>query len=546
MTSAYQCLPEAPLYGRVGEPLAREVVEELLRRQCVPDGSERKRLAWLAYDVYENRIEQQVLAAIRIQQKSDTIKADMARHLTKVRNDALDVTAQVAVVWKNGAERHIGPGEDGEGDRDAEQAALQVLAAESDFDIVADEMNQLAWLQGPQFAVPMVRGEQMTADIIGPHIYDIVQDIENPLGMPVGLAWHISTQNYGGLVENQVYVLDSVTLTRYVVRGLGRVDVEPHDPVEHRYGKLPAALLRFTRPKAGDDWFKADPQSRLTSGTIDVGVKMARMGLVRKAQCHRLLTVVGALDTLQKGHEISDPETAMVANTAGAQGRPGGKVDFTTLDFDTDPKNFICEVLFHVQCMVEPYGGHVEVASGAPETFGRIVIPPHVQAEHRNRQVKPAIGFERQWWGACTAMGQAEGHPAANDLPAPAEVEKRLRVNFGQLTRELADPAAATKYEDWELSRGLTSEIEIMRRRLGGVSESEAWDEIKRNMENRAKFNELAARTNQSTDPKTGSVMTTPAANGAMGTPAREENRAAEAAEGDEASAGQRTAEKPT
>ncbi|NJL07215.1 MAG: hypothetical protein HC900_02370, partial [Methylacidiphilales bacterium] len=34
--------------------------------------------------------------------------ADMARLLTCVRNDARDVTEQIAVVWKNGAERHLG------------------------------------------------------------------------------------------------------------------------------------------------------------------------------------------------------------------------------------------------------------------------------------------------------------------------------------------------------------------------------------------------------------------------------------------------------
>jgi len=538
MVSTYQIGDDDALYGVSGQPLEPDVVTELLRRQTSPTGSVRKAAAWDAYDIYRNRIERQVLRAISMQQNSRTIAMDMAKLLTKVRNDASDITASIAQVWKNGAERSIGAEtEAGEASTtEAEQALLDVVK-ETGFDSIACEVNQLAWLQGPQFVVPFMRGSKLRVDVIGPHVYDVVQDIEDPYGHPVGLAWRLGTPN-GQTTEHHVFILDTVSLTRYVVRE-GQ-PAKATDPVAHGYERLPAGCLRFTRPMAGDDWYMVDAQSRLTSGTIDVGVLMARMGLVRRCQNHNLLTIIGRLDSMPKGQESGDSEGAIVAN---AQAQAGGAfpVQIATHDYDVDPLNFIRHVLFLVQSMVEPYGGHVQVDSGQPEIFGKVVIPPQVQAEHRKAQIKPSLEFEGDLWGAAAAMMAAEGHPLATVLPAPAELRAKLRVNFGELSQELEDPLAALAVEDWNLSRGLTSEIGIMRRRLGGATEKEARLTIERNMEARAWFSELASRENLSTTP-TGQTQTTPEANGAMGTPAREANKAATAAEGDAAGAGQHAA----
>lgn len=524
----YDIGPDDPLHAPAGEPLPPEIVETLVQRQTLDQrsmghsSSTRKREAYEAYDIFRNRVRGLVAMAIFGQQENDTIRQGMLRQITKVRNDALDVTAQVAVVWKNGAERHLGSdGDESDTITTAQELALGKLAKESRFDVFADTINQLAWLVGPQFAVPMVRGGKLTCDVVGPHVYDIVQDVENPLGMPVGLAWHLSSHRIAQSVEHHVFVLDAQTLTRYVTRGPGTTTVA--DVVEHRMGRLPAALLRFSLPMSGDEWFLTDAQSRLTSGTIDIGVKMARMGMVRKAQCLQLLSVIGRLEFLAKGQTLSNPEAPVAIDTGGKAG--GGSVDLKVHDFDTDPKNFIAEILFHVQSMVEPYGGHVQVESGAPEIFGKVVIPPAIQAEHRKRQIPPATDFEVQWWSAAVAMMRAEGHPLARELPGPDEIAERLRLNFGQLTQELEDPTAAQAFEDWQISRGLTSQVRQMQRRLGGASEAEAKSQIERNMLNQAWFNDFAARQNLPTSTD-GSTMTAPQANGAMGTPQREENRA--------------------
>jgi hypothetical protein len=538
MAMTSQSGPDDPLYDVVGEPLRAEVVEELIRRQTERLASERKAQAWDAYDIYRNRIEKQVLRAISLQQNSQTIARDMARLRTKVRNDAADITGSIACVWKNGAERHIGTENEAEVASEAEAALLEVIR-ETDWDSMAGEVNQLAWLQGPQFAVPYMRGKEARIDVLGPHVYDVVQNIEDPYGMPVGLAWRLGGSADITADEHHVFVLDSFSLRRYVVKQ-GMPAQLADEPVEHDYGRLPAACLRFTRPMAGDDWYLVDAQSRLTSGTIDVGVLMARMGLVRRCQNHNLLTIIGRLDSMPKGQEAGDSEGAIVAN---AESKGGGAfpVQIDTKPYDVDPINFIRHVLFLVQSMVEPYGGHVQVDSGQPEIFGKVIIPPQVQAEHRKQQIKPALKFEADLWAACVAMLRAESHPLAAVLPDPDTLRASLRVNFGELSREVEDPTAAIAVNDWNLSRGLTSEIGIMRQRLGGATEAEAKLTIERNMRQRAWFNELAARENLPTKPN-GETQTTPEANGAMGTPAREENRAAEAAQGDAAAAGQQAA----
>lgn len=526
MIGPYTLEPDDPIFGVAGQPIEGPALDKLLERQVSPVYTERKEIAWLAYDIFRNRLAPHILRAIRLQQNSRVIADDMAKMLSVVRNDAVDVTAQVAVVWKNSAERHFGgDGDESDRERTEQEKALFDLAEESAFNVLACEVNQLAFLQGPQFVVPVIRGadRRLTADVIGPHVYDVVYDIDDPLGLPVGLAWHISKHRYGTTeVEHHVHVLDGVSLRRFVVRGQSRTEASR---IEHGYGRLPAACLRFTRPMAADDWTLCDTQLRLLRGTIEIGVKLARMGLVRKVQCHKLMTLIGDLEKVGGGQEMGDPETPVQIDVP--KGSPAPAV--SVVDYDTDPKRFISEILFWVQCMVEPYGGHVGVDPGQADPIGRVVIPPSVQAEHRKRQIPAALDFEKAWWSAATAMMRADGHRLAMVMPSPEDVRRNLRVNFGQLSRDLEDPEKAARNEDWQLSRGQTSEVEIMRRRLGGVSEEEAWREIDRNMANRKKFADLAARSNLSTSPD-GSAQTLPQANGAMGTPAREAMKAATAA----------------
>lgn len=546
--SEYEMGADEPLYASPGEPIEGELLKQLLGRQSGPSMSDRKRQAWVAYDIYRGRLSRLIYGAILLQQRSNTLRKEMERFVTSVRNDAVDVTEKIAVVWKNGAERHFGADSDPD-DRDTSEQEnnLRDLARESMFDIVAEQINHLAWLQGPQFAIPMLRDGRLCVDVIGPHVADIVQNIVDPLRMPVAIAWHLSTRKDEQGDEHMIHVLDQFTLRRFKVRrGQHEQDGEAivHGYTVNGRPALPAACLRFSLPLTGDDWWLVDQQNRLTSGTVEVGVQLARLQLVRKTQCHKLLTVVGDLSGLAKGQEgLSDPEQPVVADTGP---KPQvTKPELDVLDFNTPPDDAIKQVLFWVLSMVEPLGGHIQVDAGQPDIFGKIVIPPTAQAEHRKRQLPSAAVFEANFWAAAAAIMRAEGDLRAAGLPPPEDIRTTLRVNFGALSLELEDTEKAMAWEDWQLSRGQTSEIRVMQRSLGGVSADEAKRQIQRNMDERAWFNDLAARSNLSTDPS-GNAMTAPQANGAQGTPMREAIRAASAVQGNAAAGSAGLAPEPT
>lgn len=548
--SKYEVGADEPLYAPPGEPIEGKVLEQLLKRQTGTDGSERKRRAWVAYDVYRGRLSRLIYGAILLQQRSVTLRKEMERFISSVRNDALDVTHKIAVVWKNGAERHFGS----DGDPDdrvltEQENALRELAHESQFDVVAEQVNHLAWLQGPQFAVPILRDGRLCVDVIGPHVADIVQNLADPLRMPVALAWHLSARKIGEDVEHQIHVLDHFTLRRFRVRQ-GRYVLD-EEPIAHGYSindrpALPAACLRFSLPLTGDDWWLVDQQHRLTGGTVEVGVQLARLALVRKAQCHKLLTLVGDLSSMPRGQEgLSDPEQPVVADT-GPRSQTA-KPEIGLLDFNTPPDDAIKQILFWVLSMVEPLGGHIQVDPGQPDIYGKIVVPPAAQAEHRKRQLPSAALFEADFWAAAAAMLRSEGDPRSYDMPPHEDVRTSLRVNFGALSLELEDTAKAIAWQDWRLRRGLTSEVKIMQHELGGVSDEEAKRQIGRNMDQRSWFNDFAARSNLSTDGD-GNTMTAPQANGAQGTPMREAIRAAAgaAAQGNAATGSAGSAPEPT
>lgn len=512
---------DEPLYGRSGEPVTGATLTALIDRQINPSASDRKQRAAVAHAVYSGHLADLIIRAVGQQQNSATLKRDLKPFISAIRNDARDVTESVAVVYKNGAIRNLGgDGDESDTEVTEQEATLRTLALECALDEIGVQISHLGWLQGAQFAVPMVRRDRLNVDVVGPHIYDLVQDEDDPLGLPVGLAWPVSTTKLrDGLEEHRIYVLDGVSLRLFRVRTSSVLEVERE--VEHSHGVLPAAPLRFARPLVGDDWHVVDQQRRLIEGTIEIGVILARLGLVRKTQCHRLMSLIGDLSTMPRGAELGDPETVVKADTGA---RPATKApEVKVHDRVTPPDAFIRHVLFIVQCMIEPYGGHVQVDSGQPDIFGKIVIPHDTQAEHRRRQLTPTIAFERALWSAIVAMLRAESHPLAFALPL--DIGDRLRVNFGELTRAVEDPVQHMTVVDWKLKRGLTSEVQLVREAHGGVPSDEAWRTIERRLDERARFNEMASERNLVTTID-GSVQRTPEANGAMGTPAREQNRA--------------------
>ena len=88
----------------------------------------------------------------------------------------------------------------------------------------------------------------------------------------------------------------------------------------------------------------------MVDGTVTIGVLGAALGFTRKAQSKKLLVALGDLGGTPSGQRL-DPEIPIRVDSDSP-----ATVNFNTLDFDTDPKNFISHALWIYQSLAEAYG----------------------------------------------------------------------------------------------------------------------------------------------------------------------------------------------
>ncbi len=511
-----------PLYGELGEPLPEEKAVELVRRQRTFATAHRKARMFAKYQVWDEDVSDLVVAKICIRQNDPTTREEMAKFVSTERNDALDITRDAAVVWKHGATRSLADG------TTREHEALMQLVRESSLDTIAPIINQLGFLQGPQIAVPVVRGGALNVDVLPSHLPDLAHNVDDPTGEPAAVAYPIAYDDgYGtGSTPSRVVLVDPVYIRTFTFEGDRPVEVVGRR-VRHDALFCPVATFRTRWPLLGGDWWTTQQNQRLINGTISILVVMTVLDFVRKSQHKHLLTMTGNLEGVPQG-QVLEPEKPFVGRAKSPE-----QVKIETIDFNTDPAYFIKHALFLAHCLAEPFGGRVEVESGQPAEFARVVIPDAAQTELRNAQVPMAQVFERHFWAATAAMMRAYGHPLSGVLPDARGMQERIRVDFGTLARSIADPEKDSKRRDWEISKGQTSQYRLMQERLGpGVTLEEAEARVLENLDQQARFNDLVTKRNLGMSPG-GSVTTASQAFGAQGTPAREANR--DAPEGDAA-----------
>jgi hypothetical protein len=504
-----------PIYAQLGEPLGDEQAAELVKRQRTFSSAARKAAMWAKYRVYREDVLDLVEAAIDRRQNDPSTREEMKKFAATERNDALDITRDAAVVWKHGPTRTIA---DAKGE---EQDALAQLVRESSIDTIAPIINHLGFLQGPQIAIPMVRGGVLNVDHLPSHLPDIALNIDDPTGEPAAVAYPTAYDDlYMHNAPSRVVLVDPVFVRTYTFKG-DRPEEIVERRVRHDAMFCPVATFRSRPTILGDEWWDALTNQRLIDGTIKILLVLTVLDYVRKTQNKHLLSMTGNLEGVPEGQTL-DPEHPLYGRA-----RSPDQVAFDTLNFNTDPLFFIRHALFLAHCLAEPFGGRVDVASGQPAEYAKIVIPDEAQTELRNAQLPMAQLFERHFWAAASAMMRAYGHPLAGKLPDPAGMEERLRVDFGLLARTIADPRADSDRRNWELQKGQTSQFRLMQERLGpGVTKTEARQRVLENLDEQAEFNDLVTKRNLGMS-QDGSVITASQAFGAQGTPAREANRGA-------------------
>lgn len=506
-----------PIFAPLGEPLDDETALELVRRQRSFSSTARKAAMWRKYRIFREDVRDEVVAEIHRRQNDPTTREEMAKFVSTARNDLLDITRDAAVVWKHGPTRTLDEG------KEQEHAALAQLVRESAIDTVAPLINQLGFAQGPQIAVPMVRGGALNIDHLPSHLPDVAHNVDDPTGEPAAVAYPTAYDTgYQRSTPSRVVLIDPVYVRTFTFEG-GDLPVEIADRrVRHDALFCPVATFRSRPTILGDEWWDELGNQRLVDTTIEILFNLCALGYVRKAQGKYLLALRGNLEGVPEG-QVLEPERPFIA-----RGRAPDQVAIDVLNFSLDPTHYIRHILFLAHCLAEPIGGRVESQSGTPPEYAQIVIPDEAQTELRNAQLPMATVFERHFWAAATVMMRVYGHTLAGKIPDARGMEERLRVDFGLLARSIADPGKDSERRDWELSKGQTSQYRLMQDRLGpGTTLEEAKRRVLQNLDEQAEFHDLVTKRNLGMS-QDGSVTTASQAFGAQGTPAREANRAAE------------------
>lgn len=459
-------------------------VEKLLDKAQEFNSDRRKVDAWKRWRIYTEDFKSLIDDRISALWHDPETRSELRRFTTVTLNLGLDVTRQIAVVYKQGARRTI------DGVPDKQQDAFHQLALESWIDVEAPRWNQLAFLLGPVCVIPIMRRGRLRWETLLPHYYDIVRDPDDPMGAPLAVCFTVcSDDELSGTADT--VIVDGVSW-RYYTTGRGKPKLV--NEVPHGAGTFPGAILRFDIPYSSD-WWGGPRNQRLFDGTIDVGTTNTALNFVRKSQCHKLLTVIGRLSGMATGQK-KDPETPVMVNE-GREDRGATKIE--ALDFDTDPANFIKHIRFTYESVIESFGipGSAVTFDATSGTEGeRLRLSNEGLTEIRNEQIPFCRRFEHELWAKAIRVLRAGMHPLRSSLPSPDVIEDAFRIEFPELARTFADPNAETAFTDWQLSKGLTSELRLLRRSNPTMNTEQLRDLHEKILEERAEFNDAVTKRN--------------------------------------------------
>jgi hypothetical protein len=478
--------------------------EDLVKRCATEWGRSARKVAarrrWQLYtEDFTDLLEERVLATV----KTPEIREQLREYIGPTHNLALDVTRQVCQVYKQGVRRSI------DGATVEQMSALGKALAESRLDIWAPQWNRLAFLIGPVMVCPMVRNGRLTYETLMPHYYDILRDPNDPMGVPLAIAWTIRGEEDIQSVPH-VILLDGQAWTYYRTHPT----LEIVDRVEHNLGYLPAEPLRFDTPFDAD-WWNCSRNERLLSATLEIGVVGATLNLIRKSQNKKLLTIVGDLTAVPKGQTLHN-ELPLTADTGGGLQGTGGnsQVDISAIDFETSPDSFIKHIQFIAASVIESFGipaSAITFDYGSGTEGERVATSHEGLTEIRNEQIPFVRTFEHGLIVKTIGVMRALNHPLAELMPSDEQVRDGYRVEFPRLARTFADPLQEKDFVDWELSRGLTNHRELLRVKYPNLDDEQLDELLLSNIEIQAKFIAELTKRDMSVTPGSPDAAQTPA-----------------------------------
>ena len=428
---------------------------------------------------YKGLIEQK----IRRTHHDKTIRKDLFEHIDLSTNLALDISNAICVVWKHDAVRYV-PGASEE-----QNEALRLLVQETDFHTHARSWNPESFFLGPVTVLPVLRGERMTFDTLLPHFYDTIDNPDNLWGAPMAALWKVlpnlnapskASARFSADRETAAILLDQDSWRYYAHDSTGTF-LEPIGSMQHGLGEFPGATLSFERPHGVGRWSCRHHQ-RLVDATITISHLDACLGLVRKGQSQKILTLIGDLNSIPKG-QMKHPEGPLVANTDGDT----SQVSIDALDFNTDPEYAIKHQAWKMQGIARSYGGQVSSSAGSTSQLESQVQFTHDSlTEQRNEQIPFAREFERDLWSKTVRVAKSQRHPLADQLPDSDAIRESLVVEFPPLSRRFADIKSEIEWKDWALSKGMISHRDLVRPIMPGASDKQLTQRIADNLDDQA------------------------------------------------------------
>ncbi|MCY1055430.1 hypothetical protein [Nannocystis sp. SCPEA4] len=412
-----------------------------------------------------------IVARIHETHAQPEVRERISKFASVAVNPARDITSSVAMAYDNGVRRIL------RGASEEAQAAFTTLVNESLASTKAPYWNKYSFFLGPTLVIPVVRKGKLKLDLIRPEVCDVKLDPEDPMGLPIAAAWSA----HGG---DSAFVMLDQEAWRYL-DPQGR-DVKPPQPHNLKY--WPGSVFRLDEPV--DCWWPRNYQERLVDATVQAAYTYAKLCWVRKSQNKKLLTVVGQTEEMPRG-QVLDPELALTISS---------DAQATTVqvsDFDTDPKNFLAEIRFVLETIIESYGiPQSAVTYDVGQEGGPLAIS--IKKERLGSLRAAQIPFldrgEHELWPAAVAIARVAGHPLASKLPPPDEVKEMLDVQWPRL-RVIDNPLEREALYKEQLKRGGVSPVDMIQEDHPELTREECIDLMKQNLADYAALSEeLAAR----------------------------------------------------
>lgn len=503
-----------PLFASPGE-VDGAIINELDRRARRIQSDPRKKAQHRRWLISRNQHEPLIRESIGELQKHPDIARLIQEHISTCNNPAQDVIRDICTVYKKAVIRRLS------GVSEPTLSAFRRIVKESKIDALGPRINRDAYFIGPVAVTPRLHRSRLRLEVIQPQSLEVVHDELDPLGHPVAIAFALSDAADAGTGAD-LCVIDG-TSRRYFRRHEASQELTeiPRLREDHNLGYCPVAILRFDVPEDVGDWHDAFRHKRLEDGAIDVGRISAHRDYVRRVQNRIILAIAGDLSSLAQRQTISDPELPLVF-PLGKEQDANTSIDISALAFSQDPEHFQKDIRDKVEAMARSTGVP-HIVNSSDHAWG-VQWDWSALTELRQEQIAFCREFEYDLWVTCADYARVMRHPVHTDLPTQDEILSGLMLEFGRLSRRSADPKEEREWNDWALSKGVKSFLDVLRDEFPNLDNEQLRDILNANIDENTSFWDALAKRNATLDPLKMGVQSAPQAYGAMGTPAREAN----------------------